>query len=78
LPRRFERIDWTGAFWQKGNYGRISLAHHAQRPEDPGEFEEESYLTVNPDVAHAVRSGSLRSGLEHFQLYEKLEGRRLR
>jgi O-methyltransferase len=73
-----ERIDWTGAFWQKGNSGPPDLPHLIQRAADLVEFDEESYLNANPDVAHAVRSGSLQSGKEHFLLYGSAEGRRFR
>lgn len=41
------------------------------------EFDEESYLKANPDVAQAVRNGALPSGRDHFLLYGKREKRRL-
>jgi hypothetical protein len=78
IAEPIERIDWTGVFWQKGNSSRPDLPHLVQRPVDLGDFDEESYLSANPDVAHAVRSGSLQSGREHFLLYGSGEGRRFR
>jgi len=72
------RIDWTGVFWQKGNSGPLSLANVPESPVDFSEFDEESYLKANPDVAQAVQSGSLPSGWEHFLRYGRDEGRRWR
>jgi len=42
------------------------------------DFDEEGYLLANPDVAEAVRSGSLQSGWQHFLNHGKAEGRRQR
>jgi hypothetical protein len=39
-------------------------------------FNEQFYLSTYPDVAAAVASGALRSGLEHFASYGQFEGRR--
>jgi SAM-dependent methyltransferase len=39
------------------------------------QFNESEYLTVNPDVAVAVRNGQFSSGLEHYETYRKKEGR---
>lgn len=41
-------------------------------------FDEEAYLNANPDVAAAVRNGSIGSGRVHFQHFGGLENRRLR
>ncbi|MHB8908664.1 MAG: class I SAM-dependent methyltransferase [Syntrophales bacterium] len=41
-------------------------------------FNEAEYLTANPDVATAVKDGKLRSGLEHYKMYGKREGRILK
>jgi hypothetical protein len=43
-------------------------------PIDPA-FDEALYLRAFPDIAEAVRRGSLASGLAHFQLAGRLEGR---
>jgi predicted O-methyltransferase YrrM len=40
------------------------------------EFDEGLYLRAYPDVANAVRNGVFRSGLEHFELHGRTEGRR--
>lgn len=41
-------------------------------------FKEEEYLKANPDVAVAIERGILKSGKEHYFLYGKSEGRRLK
>ena len=41
-------------------------------------YDEEAYLSANPDVANAVKDGRLTSGLMHFTIFGKQEGRRLR
>lgn len=38
-------------------------------------FNERAYLTNNLDVANAVRLGTFKSGLEHYQKYGQFEGR---
>jgi Ca2+-binding RTX toxin-like protein len=38
-------------------------------------FNEAYYLSLNPDVAYAVRAGVFASGLTHWQLYGSAEGR---
>ncbi|TGD92521.1 hypothetical protein [Methylobacterium nonmethylotrophicum] len=40
-------------------------------------FDEREYLRCNPDVARAVRSGQMESGLKHFQVHGRREGRKL-
>jgi SAM-dependent methyltransferase len=42
------------------------------------EFDETGYLLANPDVATAVRNGSLKSGWQHFLQHGRIEGRRQR
>ncbi|AFY83944.1 hypothetical protein [Oscillatoria acuminata] len=39
------------------------------------EFDETFYRAAYPDVQSAINSGSLRSGLEHFQMFGRQEGR---
>jgi hypothetical protein len=51
--------------------GKITLA-------TPENFNEEAYLSANPDVAMAVANGSCRSGLFHFNYCGKSERRKLR
>jgi hypothetical protein len=41
----------------------------------PSEFSEGLYLKANPDVADAVARGAFSSGLEHWLLYGRAEGR---
>jgi SAM-dependent methyltransferase len=41
-------------------------------------FDEKAYLTANPDVADAVRSGKIKSGRLHFNKFGKKEGRMIR
>ncbi len=38
-------------------------------------FDEKLYLSMNADVANAVRNGSIASGLEHFRQFGEREGR---
>ncbi len=41
-------------------------------------FEEAAYFAANPDVAAAVARGQFRSGRDHFELFGRNEGRKLR
>ena len=41
-------------------------------------FEEAEYLAANPDVAAAVRNGGFPSGLKHYEMYGRVEGRKLK
>lgn len=41
----------------------------------PGSFEEQAYLADNPDVAAAVRAGTVSSGLQHYIQYGIKENR---
>jgi len=41
-------------------------------------FNEQAYLSANPDVAQAVYEGEIRSGREHFELFGRKEGRKIR
>jgi SAM-dependent methyltransferase len=41
-------------------------------------YDEAAYLEANPDVARAVRAGTLRKGFDHFATYGKNENRYLR
>ncbi len=43
----------------------------------PADWDEESYLSCNPDVRAAVERGDLRSGLEHWHRRGRFEGRML-
>lgn len=43
----------------------------------PENFDEDAYLRANPDVAQAVRTGSLTSGWHHFETHGHKEGRYL-
>jgi glycosyltransferase involved in cell wall biosynthesis len=43
----------------------------------PADWDEESYLSCNPDVRAAVERGDLRSGLEHWHRRGRFEGRTL-
>jgi hypothetical protein len=44
-------------------------------PEIPEGYDEALYLQQNPDVAEAVKTGQIASGLEHFHLVGEAEGR---
>ena len=41
-------------------------------------FNEQAYLSANPDVAQAVHEGKILSGREHFELFGRDEGRKIR
>jgi len=41
----------------------------------PSDWDEESYLSRNPDVKAAIERGELRNGLEHWHRRGRLEGR---
>ena len=41
-------------------------------------FDEAEYLAANPDVAHAIETGVIASGREHYERHGRLEGRPLR
>jgi hypothetical protein len=44
---------------------------------DLSDFSEADYLTLNPDVAHAVARGEFESGRQHFERFGKVEGREI-
>lgn len=52
-------------------------AHPYAEPVSTDNFDEEGYLTANPDVAAAVADGRLSSGREHFDLIGHGEGRQV-
>lgn len=41
-------------------------------------FDEQRYLQLNPDVASAVAGGHFRSGAQHYAMYGRKEGRRIK
>nr|WP_282099145.1 GSCFA domain-containing protein [Thauera aromatica] len=41
-------------------------------------FDEHLYLKLNPDVAAAVAAGHFKSGAQHYEMYGRKEGRRVR
>lgn len=45
---------------------------------DDHNFDEGEYLSANPDVAEAVKSGAFESGRAHFELFGRNEERKLR
>src|SRR5688572_5361844 len=49
--------------------------HMPVRIDLPAEFDELSYLELNPDVEAAVLAGSISSGREHWTKYGSQEGR---
>ena len=51
-----------------------SAPDEAEEPIDPG-FNEAAYLRAFPDIADAVRRGSLPSGLAHYRMTGRIEGR---
>ena len=61
-------------------YGRqTALGREEEQRDRPtlikGEFNEQEYLRQNPDVAEAVRAGTIPSGKAHFEAFGKIEGR---
>lgn len=40
-----------------------------------GDFDEQAYLTQNPDVAAAIKAGQFKTGREHYDAFGKSEGR---
>jgi len=61
-------------------YGRqTALGKEEEQRDRPtlikGEFNEQEYLRQNPDVAEAVRAGTIPSGKAHFEAFGKIEGR---
>lgn len=42
----------------------------------PANFNEANYLTLNPDVASAIRNGEFASGFDHYSRFGHLEGRK--
>lgn len=58
---------------------RIRRHLHAEQmivaPAQADAFSEALYLKANPDVAAAVMKGQFSSGLEHYELFGKTEGR---
>ncbi|WP_195999402.1 N-acetylmuramoyl-L-alanine amidase [Clostridium sp. 1001271B_151109_B4] len=51
--------------------GRLAL------PPIPAEYNEGSYLELNPDVAAAVKKGSYSSGIDHYLQYGFCENRKI-
>lgn len=47
-------------------------------PNTEAEFDEAWYLSLYPDVKHAVENGHFRSGWDHYSQYGKNEQRRAR
>jgi len=61
-------------------YGRqTALGKEEEQRDKPtlikGDFDEQEYLRQNPDVAEAVRAGTIPSGKAHFEAFGKTEGR---
>jgi len=46
-------------------------------PSTPAAFNEQLYLNANPDVVEAIAKGGVSSGLDHWLLYGRAEGRTL-
>jgi hypothetical protein len=58
-----------------GQAVRQFVGLYMQKDVEPIPFNELAYLTANPDVDAAVRSGSLESGFEHWLQHGRAEGR---
>lgn len=61
-------------------YGKqTALGREEEQRDKPtlikGDFDEQEYLRQNPDVAEAVRAGTIPSGKAHFEAFGKTEGR---
>lgn len=73
ISRVYHRVvDRLVAYLSPSGHGPESVASG-----NPG-FDETQYLLVNPDVEVAVREGAFASGWEHYLIYGRNEGRRLR
>jgi predicted SAM-dependent methyltransferase len=53
----------------------VQVIHLQETPTD-ATFDEDGYLTANPDVAAAVAARKIRSGRAHFKKFGQAEGRR--
>jgi hypothetical protein len=53
----------------------IGIVKHDTPLPVPPDFSEETYLSMNPDVAAAVKSGAFSSGFSHYILHGRHEGR---
>lgn len=51
------------------------MLYGAEEGRSPELFDENYYLTANPDVAAVVAAGAIASGWEHFRRYGAAEGR---
>jgi phytanoyl-CoA hydroxylase len=67
-------VPQTGAFWMKRAPQSVPEPVAAQIA-GKLEFSESGYLDRYPDVASAVTAGSFVSGLAHYQMFGKSEGR---
>lgn len=70
-PTEQSAQNWEGqlrAGMSPGDFRRLLVS-------SPAGWDEGQYLAANPDVAAAVRSGSMQSGNQHFQTYGQYEAR---
>lgn len=67
-------VPQAGAYWLKRPTQSVPEAVAAQIA-GKLEFSESGYLDRYPDVANAVAAGSFESGLAHYQIFGKDEGR---
>ena len=73
-------VESGAAHWRTSGYleGRPLEPMFEHYPELPQEFDEQSYLDLNPDVKANVASGGFLSGAEHFRFKGFKENRKLR
>lgn len=62
------------AYWMDRPHALVSPPEEDVEVDAP--FDEASYLARYPDVASAVKSGQFESGLQHYELFGRREGRR--
>lgn len=59
----------------KPGAGKVKTDFERLMKDVPAGFNEATYLSKNPDVAKAVKQGAMPSGLWHYVMYGKKEGR---
>ena len=57
--------------------GKVKTDFERLMKDVPADFDEAKYIAKHPDVAKAVRQGAMPSGLWHYVMYGKKEGRGL-
>jgi GT2 family glycosyltransferase/glycosyltransferase involved in cell wall biosynthesis len=69
---------WLRFGQREGRLARFRKSNVAVRPaqtEIPGDFDEDAYLFLNPDVSWLIGKGVVRSAYEHYTAFGRKEGR---